>query len=462
LFSTGNKELDGLIGPLQPRSMLLVVGHPGAGKTTLASNICLENALKGYKCLYISFYEDKEKLYGNMARLGIDLAGAESRGLLTHVKLPVTKPQEVLEIISDLVAKDSYRVVVLDSINPVIELYRRKEQRAVLLNFFYNLVSVINGLLVAIAEIPLGKETLNLGSIEFVADAIVYLKHRVSHGLLTRVLELRKARSAHLSVVEVPFDIVEKRGLVVYAPRRSERPMITITTKLKMHKVIEEISGPIYRGDVVVVSYPPGARTPLVLLPLIGAMLENDLKALVVSYKYSEAEVKDIVKSALMKYLDLGPEEAEYVVEKHIRTEPINPAAISTPQIYNLEIRIVEEMRPDIVVYHACEVPWRLVRNTDEDGYWSTLVNELTWLKNQGVLTARLFSRVDPHFVKMNESLADLSIRAYYRAVDKKTSQVWRVWRRGEEPRTVDFADSELQGKLREYSNYIRGVVLRS
>ncbi|MEM1816210.1 MAG: hypothetical protein QXP03_00720 [Desulfurococcaceae archaeon] len=76
------------------------------------------------------------------AGLSVDLASAESEDLVTYVKLPV------------------------------------------LLKFFYNLVGVIDGLLVAIAEIPWGKGTLNLSSVEFVADArITYKSGRIARGI---------------------------------------------------------------------------------------------------------------------------------------------------------------------------------------------------------------------------------------------------------------------------------------
>ncbi|MDW8082945.1 MAG: ATPase domain-containing protein [Sulfolobales archaeon] len=73
IFSVGIEGLDRILGYMKTPYLLVIAGHPGAGKTTLASTICYKNALLGRKCLYISFYEDKERLYSYMSHIGIDL-----------------------------------------------------------------------------------------------------------------------------------------------------------------------------------------------------------------------------------------------------------------------------------------------------------------------------------------------------------------------------------------------------
>ena len=86
-FTLGVIELDRILrDAIQPGTLLVISGHPGSGKTTLASTICYVNALQGKKCLYISFQESKEKLYVNMARLGLNLEEIERRGVVEPLK----------------------------------------------------------------------------------------------------------------------------------------------------------------------------------------------------------------------------------------------------------------------------------------------------------------------------------------------------------------------------------------
>lgn len=69
----------------------------------------------------------------------------------------------MLDTISKLVVNDSYKVVVVISINLIMEFLKESSTTEP----FYNLIDALSGLLVVVSEIPLGKEVLSLGSIEF-------------------------------------------------------------------------------------------------------------------------------------------------------------------------------------------------------------------------------------------------------------------------------------------------------
>lgn len=81
-FIFGIDGLDNFFrGVLRKGSLVALIGQPGAGKTTFASAICYSNALRGSKCLYLSFFEDREKLFSNVSGLGLDLYSVEAKGV---------------------------------------------------------------------------------------------------------------------------------------------------------------------------------------------------------------------------------------------------------------------------------------------------------------------------------------------------------------------------------------------
>lgn len=425
--------------------MLLIVGHPGAGKTSLASQVCYANTEKGKKCLYITFYEDKEKLYKNMNKLGLNLADAEARGLFTYVKLPVITPDELLSTITNLLEKETFDIVVIDSINPILELVQsREEQRAILLNFFYQLINTITGPLVIVAELPLGKETLDLGSIEFVADVIIYMKHKVEYGLLSRVMEVRKLRGAPLSVVEAPFLITEKEGVKIYKPPRPERVLTGGEKPLRnTMSIISDSLGPIMLGDLIYVSYPPHGRTPLVAVPIIDLAVTNDIKVLFISFTYSPDEIRNLFRVVLRQYLNIEPELAMRILNQYFYITSYNPSAYSLTHLITMIYELIEKLDPGIIAFHGDEIFSVVTRDPAE--FWINYRNLLITLKNKNKLVVRCSARVNPYWVKIHESMSDIVIRVYYKRENKELKPVFYIWRRGLESKIYDYTLVDLE-----------------
>ncbi|MEZ0393688.1 MAG: ATPase domain-containing protein [Desulfurococcaceae archaeon] len=443
-LTIGVKELDEALGGLEPGTLVLVIGRPGVGKTLLASKACYENAVRGNKCLYVTFYEDKEKLFRNAGRLGIDLAEAEAKGLVGYVRLPASSPDEIVRVIGDLVARGSYRVVVIDSVNPLLELFEAGKRRAVLLNFFYQLAGALNGLLVLIAEVmPEGGRTAAL-PIEYVADTVIYMRTKAISGVPVRSIEVRKARGHPLPVVEVPYSIAEAGGIEVYLPPRPARRIGGAGQALSSSAFkLEELVGPIYRGDVAYVSYPAGAREPLVVLPLVDLAVTNGLRVLMISYKYSPDEVREVFALASQRYAGIGRDEIFRVLDKHFAFESLNAAGQPIQLLHAKSVELVKRLEPDIVAFHGTEVFWAI--SSDGPEYWRALINELTWLRNQGKLVVRYGARVDRRWTRMNEALADIVVRAGHRREGAELRPVFHVWRRGRSPLVLEPSASDLE-----------------
>jgi len=54
-LTLGDEGLDKVLGVVVPPYLLLIAGHPGAGKTSLTSTICYKATVAGRKCLYVTF-----------------------------------------------------------------------------------------------------------------------------------------------------------------------------------------------------------------------------------------------------------------------------------------------------------------------------------------------------------------------------------------------------------------------
>lgn len=109
-MGTGIDELDRVLGGgLVPGSYLLLAGEPGAGKTTMASEIVLHLSREGRKVAYISGEESAAQVKMRLERLG---AKADDDVLLSN--------EVGVERICEAIRANKFTLVVIDSIQTIL------------------------------------------------------------------------------------------------------------------------------------------------------------------------------------------------------------------------------------------------------------------------------------------------------------------------------------------------------
>ncbi len=439
-FKTGIEELDRLIkGALIPGSFIVVAGHPGAGKTTLASTICYANMLENKKCLYVSFQEDKYKLYRNLLNVSIDFKKMEEKGLLRFIKLPLPAHGEAIEAflekMMELIQKNEPQIVVIDSITPLLSTVKDNiKARALLQNFFAEIPKEINGLVVLIAEIPMMEEKIMIGDIEFVSDAILILKHRVERNLLVRELEIRKVRGVPISLARFPTAIIEGKGLVIHAPPVLEeipsRPLeiyeFTCTTLRKAFKGIR-------RGDVIYISFPPDNRRSGIWLFILGLVMTHNLKTVIISYKRSSEELKENFYEYL-KTICCYEDKIKELINKKIKFYSINPAGVPLGMGSLWELSIIEKENPNVVIFHSVDLPAKMFEDKE---YYTSLLNQILLLKKKGLIIVRIGSKDEKY--DLHASLADLVVKIDTVVKDDKVYPQVYIWKVGYDPIILNY-----------------------
>jgi len=453
-FIVGIKGIDELLPSLlYPGSLIVIAGHPGAGKTTLASSICYRNALNGNKCLYISLQETKKKLFRIMRTLGMNFGMLEDKGLYRFLRVPIVRSiEEIIELISKAIAEYAPEIVVVDSVNALMQFISKSEKRALLQNYFCSLPETIDGIVILIVELPFGEKKINLGAIEFIADVVLVLKHRIERGLLTRVMEIRKARGTPVVIAEIPFTISQNRGIIAYVP-----PILAEITRgggeLKLPcNALDRILNHIHRGHIIYIEHPPSFR-PLESVPLLlGIALKNNLKALVVSYRYPpETQLNMLIRAYSICGYDR--EDLRKVIERYVIFKALNPFGYSAAEGVAEEIRLVEEYNADIVMFHGVELPAIAERISSD--YLASLHNQMNMLKKMGKLVIRVGSRINNEISNVFSALADVVMK-FIPIETGEGEQKYKVyiWRRGKNPYLLRYED--FQACLKEICKIIK------
>jgi circadian clock protein KaiC len=356
--ATGIKGFDVLIEGGFPRGdLVLLVGHPGSGKTLLSSRFLYNGASKYQEPgVYVSFAENRNAFFRNLRRTNMDLEKMERGGLFKFMDFVTVKEQAIDEILTTVISEvDSLRAkrLVIDSFSAMAQAFsQRIDARIVLHTVLGRMTRLSEVTTLLIAEKPLGSRVLGGGMEEFVSDAVVELTHSLERGYLVRNLDIVKMRGTRTTRTRLHYDI-EDEGLVVYTP----------LTPYSFEKISGEkvttgvdgldrmLSGGIYKGATMVVMGESGTgKTTCALQFLAKAALKNE-KVLFTSYEESQDELvrhgksfgwplSELVNSGKAKFMSFSPDPGNiHRIFSEIRREisEYNPSRLIVDSLTSIE-----------------------------------------------------------------------------------------------------------------------------
>ncbi|MES2757680.1 MAG: circadian clock protein KaiC [Pseudomonadota bacterium] len=195
--STGVERLDTMLeGGYFRGSTVLVTGAPGTAKSTLAATFAQASALRGERCLYVSFDESSGEIMRNMASIGLDLkAHVDTGNLMFHsVQTGSLNAEEHLLGIKALIHAYQPRSLVIDPLSAVL---RSSTSEAImdvplrLINFTKSEgITMLSTSLVENSDSPESTE-MNVSTI---ADTWIHLSFKVQMGERNRLLTIVKCR----------------------------------------------------------------------------------------------------------------------------------------------------------------------------------------------------------------------------------------------------------------------------
>ena len=198
-LQTGVGGLDGIIsGGIPKKSITLVSGPPGSGKSIFCFQFLNEGIKKGEKCLLMTLDKKVEGLLTQARELGFDFQPAIESKLAKFLFLNLNKKM-VYEAMTNEILSGQYDRIVLDSITPLSEMpiYLQNTEaaqdismigpeefppntnlpiRRMHLRFILNALETTDSTSVVTSELPVGSSLLSRDGIsEFLADGVIVL-----------------------------------------------------------------------------------------------------------------------------------------------------------------------------------------------------------------------------------------------------------------------------------------------
>jgi len=201
-ISTGLPHLDALLGGgLEEGTSTLVVGPPGTGKSSLASQIVMSTCKRGERAAMFLFEESASNMLHRADGLNMPLREAIDSGCLTVQQIDPAElsPGQFSAAVRESVARD-VKVIVIDSLNGYLNAV--PEERY-LTTHLHELLTYLGQhhvmtILVGVQQGMLGGNMSTAMDASYVADNVLMLRYFEDDGEIRQAISVFKKRgSAH-------------------------------------------------------------------------------------------------------------------------------------------------------------------------------------------------------------------------------------------------------------------------
>ncbi|MFH1239812.1 MAG: ATPase domain-containing protein [Candidatus Diapherotrites archaeon] len=217
-IKSGVQGLDELMeGGVPERSLVLVAGDTGTGKSTLAMNFLVEGAQNNEPGVYVTLEESASE-----HALRMKLFGWPIENLIAEKKLAFVQPElydfdKLIVNIEDAVTRIGAKRLVIDSIS-ILNMYFKdpfKVRRSLLT--LEKAVKNLNCTTFVIAELrQIGGNIQLTGVEEFLVDGIILLHYIKKENVYSRAMVIRKMRATNHSLKIHPMQIKRPGGVIIY------------------------------------------------------------------------------------------------------------------------------------------------------------------------------------------------------------------------------------------------------
>src|SRR3989344_1598267 len=175
---SGIKNLDALKnGGFLEKSVNLIAGDAGSGKTIFALQFLVEGIKKNEPGLYITFEEKKEKIYEEMKSFGWDLEKDEKQGKFTFLEYTPEQVKRLLVegggAIESAINKKKIKRLVIDSISSFSLLYKDELTKKEAALTLFELISAWGCTAVLTAQSETKEDHTITAALEFEVDSII-------------------------------------------------------------------------------------------------------------------------------------------------------------------------------------------------------------------------------------------------------------------------------------------------
>jgi circadian clock protein KaiC len=415
-LGTGVEGLDEVLDGGFPQGRTTMIrGGPGSGKTLFALQYLVESARKGTAGIFVTFEESADAIRMNAATLGWDLPALERRGLLFihHAKV------DPAAVVSGLFSLDGLmaiidgkarvlgaRQLVIDAIDIVMRRFDDEARARAEINSLHEWLDEYE--FTTLLSVKLNDEpdlASRFGFLDYMADCVVRLDHRVMEQISTRRLRVQKYRGSSFGTNEYPY-VIGGNGisLIPIASAQLEHKPLGAHQSSGNRELDAALDGGYRRNACVLIAGASGTGKTTLAATFVAAACARGERVLYISYEESPEALQAAVLSA---GVDLQPS----LEAGNLKFVCRLPECLGSDEHLFHNLAALTSFNPDHVVVDAISACHRMGSGKAAFDYCMRLVNAC---KERGI-TCLFINQVQSSFPF--EDLSGLGISSLVDAV---------------------------------------------
>jgi len=375
-----------LEGGLPRGRTTLASGGPGSGKTVLGLEFLCRGAMAGEPGVFVTFEERAEAIRKNALSMGLDLAALEKAGKVAVVEARLDGEEVlsgdfdirgVLAIVEGHAKRIRAKRVVMDALDVLLRVYGDPQRER---NELYRLHDwlmdrKLTSFLSVKAQLD-GNMVHRYEFLDFMADCVIRLDHRVQGQVATRRLRVIKYRGSGFGTNEYPY-VIGGHGIVLFPLTQAELPHQPLGPKVPsgLAGLDAMMDGGFRRAACILMAGTSGTGKTTLANAFARAACRRKEKVLYLSFEESQ---EAMIAGMLSVGIDLRPA----LRGKRLMVQTALPEAMGSDNHLLRALEAIDSFKPDHLILDAISA---CVRMGSESAAFDYLMRLVAVVKERGI-----------------------------------------------------------------------------
>jgi len=375
-----------LEGGLPQSHTTVISGGPGSGKTVLALEFLCRGAMAGEPGVFVTFEERAEAIRLNALSMGWDLAALEKAGKMAIIEARLHGEeivsgdfdiQGLLAITGAHMKRIGARRIVLDALDVLLRIYGDSNRAHNELSRLHNWLTD-QEVTSVVSMKTLRDENLEsqFEFLDFMADCVIRLDHRVVGQVATRRLRVIKYRGSGFGTNEYPY-VFGEHGIVLFPLTTAELTHQPLGEKIStgLEGLDLMLHGGFRLASCILISGNSGAGKTTLASTIAQAACLRGEKVLYLNFEESK---EAMISGMLSPGIDLRPS----IRDEKLLIQTAMPESTGSDNHLNRIMETIESFQPNHVILDAVSA---CIRMGSKQSAFDFMMRLVSVVKEQGI-----------------------------------------------------------------------------